>query len=356
VANLLKALELARQLEAAGVRSLRGFVRQLRRTVITGMDEEPAPANEDADDAVQLLTMHKSKGLQFPVVVLADLAGKSGDSGARLVAQELRFARCRTLGFDAAVVEQDKRDEAEEIRLLYVAATRAERRLVVPVFAQKGERLDLLRRGFGDTPIKSAITDIMEVAAGFTPAPAVKSKTGGDPIARRLAWQKSYKELVARATQSLYALSPSKLGGETEPREEEPTGIERRQAMDLGILVHTALERGDAGALPDKARAMVEQALQSELMARVTRADEVYRELPFTVMTAAGLMEGKIDLLFREGRRWVLVDYKTDAHVDAEKYRPQMAAYEAALKQAANIEVAETLLFFVSAGKLVTLR
>ena len=60
-------------------------------------------------------------------------------------------------------------------------------------------------------------------------------------------------------------------------------------------------------------------ALQSELLKRVARADEAHREVPFAIMTADGLMEGKIDLLFREGRRWTLVDYKTDARVEPEK-------------------------------------
>jgi ATP-dependent exoDNAse (exonuclease V) beta subunit len=61
-------------------------------------------------------------------------------------------------------------------------------------------------------------------------------------------------------------------------------------------------------------------------------------------------MEGKVDLLFREGRRWVLVDYKTDARVEPERYVEQLRAYEAALKQIAGITVAEKLLFFLSSG------
>jgi ATP-dependent exoDNAse (exonuclease V) beta subunit len=104
----------------------------------------------------------------------------------------------------------------------------------------------------------------------------------------------------------------------------------------------------DATGLEGTARTLVERALKSELMARVSRADEVYRELPF----ATAEMEGKIDLLFREGARWTLVDYKTDARPEAEKYRAQMQAYVAALKQVAGVTVNDVLLFFVRTGEV----
>jgi ATP-dependent exoDNAse (exonuclease V) beta subunit len=355
VANLLKALALARQLEAAGIRSLRGLVRQLRRTVVGGADEEPAPANEE-DEAVQLLTMHKAKGLEFKVVVLADLAGKSSDSGARLLVHratgthELRFAGSRTGDFDAAATEQDKRDEAEEIRLLYVAATRARERLVIPLFAEKGERLDLLKRGMDGAP--GATVEVENGGARFC-VPASEERTRGSASLRtaRQSWQQDRAALLARAAQPVARVSPSKLGGEAEPREDEPTGAVREQAIELGVAVHAALERMEATGLAGQARQLVERALQSELFRRAAKADAVYRELPFATTT----MDGKIDLLFREGDRWTLVDYKTDAVPAPEKYREQMAAYRAALQQTAGIAVAETLLYFVATDEVVPL-
>jgi ATP-dependent helicase/nuclease subunit A len=95
---------------------------------------------------------------------------------------------------------------------------------------------------------------------------------------------------------------------------------------------------------------LVGNALDSDLLARVRRASQVYRELPFTQVVAEGLMEGKIDLLFCENGRWVLVDYKTDARVEVAKYAQQLRAYEAALRQVAGIELAQKLLFFLADG------
>ena len=59
--------------------------------------------------------------------------------------------------FDEADEDRKKREEAEEIRLLYVATTRAKKRLVIPWFAEKGGRIALLARGF--IPVASALVE-----------------------------------------------------------------------------------------------------------------------------------------------------------------------------------------------------
>lgn len=336
VANLLKALELARQVETAGIRSLRGFVRQLRQTIVAGVDEEPAPAHEDQAPAVQLLTMHKSKGLEFPVVILADLAGKSSDSGTRLVSGQLRFASCKTAGFADAVKVQNERDAAEEIRLLYVAATRARERLIIPWFAEKGDRLDCLRGGF-DSEYAEVVTEFPTFSAGEKTAPTRRP-------ANRIAWQTERAALLARAGKSNLRASPSKLS-----EEDEPVSFARAQAMDLGTQVHDALERLDASGLTGQPKAWVERALRSPVFQRAGKAAEIYRELPF----ADGTLDGKIDLLFREGQRWVLVDYKTDEVQDATAHAMQLRAYRDALSKTAGIAVEELLVLFVRTGAVV---
>jgi ATP-dependent exoDNAse (exonuclease V) beta subunit len=178
---------------------------------------------------------------------------------------------------------------------------------------------------------------------------------GAKEIARRREWLAARKDLIERASQPVARVSPSKLGGEAEPREEEPSGAVRAAAMELGVAVHAALERGDASGLEGKARTMVERALKSELLRRAAKADEAHREVPFSVMTDGGLMEGKIDLLFREGVRWTLVDYKTDAEAHPELYRNQMEAYVDAVERTTGIHMSETLLFFVARNEVVKL-
>ena len=71
VANLLKVLDTARALEATGALTFRGFVRWLRDRGAARYEEEESAI--DAEDAVRLMTIHKAKGLEFPVVVVPDL-------------------------------------------------------------------------------------------------------------------------------------------------------------------------------------------------------------------------------------------------------------------------------------------
>ncbi|MEZ6025615.1 MAG: UvrD-helicase domain-containing protein [Planctomycetota bacterium] len=141
-ANLRKALPLASALEEAGRRGLGDLLRQLERLDEEGADEAEAPVGGSADDAVRLMTVHAAKGLEFPVVILADV-GRTGRSGTPLVRFEpgrgvatkvrdpLEGTTHDSAGY-AALGEADKLgDDQELLRLLYVAATRAEERLVV---------------------------------------------------------------------------------------------------------------------------------------------------------------------------------------------------------------------------------
>src|SRR5262249_10560810 len=71
LANVLHVAELARQYEAGGGISFRGFIDQLRTAA--ALEGADAPILEESSDGVRLMTVHKAKGLEFPVVILADL-------------------------------------------------------------------------------------------------------------------------------------------------------------------------------------------------------------------------------------------------------------------------------------------
>jgi ATP-dependent exoDNAse (exonuclease V) beta subunit len=138
LANVLHVAELARQYEAGGGISFRGFVDELRTAAETAQAAE-APILEEDSDGVRMMTVHKAKGLEFPIVILADPtcrlsradAGRWIDSEARLCALKIGgWAPTDLLLHDA---EEAARDRAEGERLAYVAATRARDVLVVPV-------------------------------------------------------------------------------------------------------------------------------------------------------------------------------------------------------------------------------
>jgi ATP-dependent helicase/nuclease subunit A len=137
LANVLHISDLARRYEQEGGLSFRGFVDMLH-DASTRADSPEAPILEEGSDGVRLMTVHKAKGLEFPVVVLADIACKlSLDDASRYLDPEKRLCAVRIGGWSPLDLqehnsEEAKRDEAEGVRLAYVAATRARDVLIVP--------------------------------------------------------------------------------------------------------------------------------------------------------------------------------------------------------------------------------
>jgi ATP-dependent exoDNAse (exonuclease V) beta subunit len=155
LANVSHVGELARRYEAEGGISFRGFIDELRAQAESGEAGE-APILEEGSDGVRLMTVHKAKGLEFPVVILADMtarlcasaASRTIDSARGVCA--IRLAGCAPFDLLARETEELRRDEAEGMRVAYVAATRARDLLVVPAVG------DEQRQGWLQ-PLNSAI-------------------------------------------------------------------------------------------------------------------------------------------------------------------------------------------------------
>ena len=138
LANVHKLLRLARRFEASEGRDLRGFldhVEYLERAVKV---EPDAPVDGVEPDAVRLMTIHAAKGLEFPVVCLADLGRQPNTQtpdllveGERIGLRLMRLDGARSspaLDYEALCGERRAREAEEEDRILYVAMTRARER------------------------------------------------------------------------------------------------------------------------------------------------------------------------------------------------------------------------------------
>ena len=142
LANVLHVAELARQYELGGGISFRGFVDELRRAADTAQAAE-APILEEDSDGVRMMTVHKAKGLEFPIVILADLTCKlSRPEAGRWIEPAANLCAIKLGGWAPADlllhgVEEAARDRAEGQRLAYVAATRARDVLVVPTIGDE---------------------------------------------------------------------------------------------------------------------------------------------------------------------------------------------------------------------------
>ena len=276
--RLMLLFQYARDFEQNGFKGLFLFINHLRRRMAESQDL-PAPASEGERDAVTIMSIHKSKGLQFPVVILPDLT-----HGFNLKDTQKPLLLHRQLGVGTRIIERDRRiryataahgavarrirQEAlsEELRVLYVALTRAEEKLVL--FASYAQRptlenaekkalelteqlppdpqalmgascfadwiLPVALRGEGRFRIRRAV---LGPVAGTAPQEAEAAPAAAEPappalleeIRRRLAFRYPY----AAAEDLPSKLSPTELKGRAV---DEEAALEAGEAPRLGAL------------------------------------------------------------------------------------------------------------------------
>ena len=162
--NLLAFLELSEDFARAGRQGLFDFVRTLREQLASG--EAAAMQTTHASSGVRIMSIHKSKGLEFPVVILSDLARRFSNmdfQSSVLVHPQLglgpvcvdarRHIQYPTIARQALERTLRREAKAEELRVLYVAMTRAKEKLVmVHTQANAGGRVaDLI--ALSDCPV-----------------------------------------------------------------------------------------------------------------------------------------------------------------------------------------------------------
>ncbi len=437
LANVLHVLELARQYEAADGASFRGFVQQFLDETHTEAAE--SPILEEGTDGVRLMTVHKAKGLEFPVVILADPTCRlASDRPTRaLVASRNLCVQTLAGCVPAELLElrdaEIARDRAEGHRLAYVAATRARDLLVVPAVGdepypndRQGEKwIGVMNAAlypterpwplpdeavgcppFGRDTVLERPDEEMLHPTPMRPgrytlgaSPAAFDVTWWDPFAlhldARLAFGSRQAALIdrsapeSRVREGLDAvdhwtqLHERRIGAGRVPslRVSRVThaaagvdagaaavgvaqveGLRRgRRGSRFGELLHEAiaivgLDAADdeiAGAVamkarvlnvgdvdPDAAVSAIRATLRHPLLraaASAEAAGRCRRETPVTLRLDDGTwVEGQFDLAFEDGDGWTVVDFKTDAELDAslDGYRRQVALYARAISAA----------------------
>jgi len=151
VSNLQLLVEYAAAYHRLGYKRLGGFVGFLNRLEERGGDLAPAgsPGVDSSANAVRVLSVHKSKGLEFPVVILADTMHKFNKADLRagtLLHSQYGFACVRreeetmrqfaTVPMQAIRLESERTLLSEELRILYVALTRAREKIIISGFVK----------------------------------------------------------------------------------------------------------------------------------------------------------------------------------------------------------------------------
>jgi len=163
-ANLLKLHDRAIQFEgfvtSSGIPSLTRFIYFIEKLQETGQDWAPAEPEASAGNAVRILSVHKSKGLEFPVVFLAELnsgfnkrdiyADVLADANDTLGLQIIdRASNSKMCSLAHQVIAEQKLEKllAEEMRILYVATTRAKDRLILTACQKRNHCRNIITNG-----------------------------------------------------------------------------------------------------------------------------------------------------------------------------------------------------------------
>jgi ATP-dependent helicase/nuclease subunit A len=413
VANLQKLTAAAGELARDGTLSLDEVIEALEEGRLEDIETD-RPLADDAAQAVRITSIHRMKGLENDVIVVPDLARGKGfggyesdpvcvavlPDGRRSLA--IKAGRLQNTTRSWYEIDDRRHEESEEVRVLYVALTRARERLVLVAAPTRGT-----------TPWLDALGP-WSYDAGSPPGDGALL---GDDRVRHRRWtppsrpKPAEQEVPAAATRAVeaYGAALESLRAAARPPIAAPSGLAEdrrarlgasrgrtprgaRQSRDLGqavgITLHRLLERWDGtnrsvlrrrlaslceetsretrtdrATLENEAREILDSFLASDLPDRLARVERLGAELPLLVrrQDSDQAFRGSIDLLYRDADgEFVVADYKTDAETDpAElrtRYASQVAVYADAVQRAFDLPRRPRMeLWLLRAGRVLSL-
>ena len=389
------AKELLRSRETGGtVTSTADAVKYLEELLSKDSDQERSMNLSENPDRVHFANLHKVKGLEAPVVILANAAVKKNKTvytrtesrGNRRVSYLFRAKDESYIEFLSTRKYEDKEAEekisaaAEKDRLLYVAGTRAGNILIAADIHQPAEKQtwgifldesvclgDIFENG-GQNMAELPEKEPMDVTAVTAEAERNIVTADREPMQKTYVLKRPSSIRIKSRTEEEEA--PEEDAGKTEEPEEKP----RTDAALVGTMTHRLMElimssRGrmstdnaaesivNGYSFAEDKRAEYSACLKEiaakilnggygqsngtseDIFAEVMVADEFYCEYPFCYRDGDELYHGIMDLVYRKGEKWYIIDYKTNADPDDldARYTGQLQAYVTALEKTAGI-------------------
>jgi ATP-dependent helicase/nuclease subunit A len=420
VANLEKLKQQAELLGREGLTTLKETIRQLQQRVLDVKEEGESVLAEETVDAVRIMSIHKAKGLEFPIVVLAGchsgIDGRQGKNAEALFDWSSGLTGVRIGQYwdlpGLYITERTRlRAEEEHKRVLYVAMTRPREHLVISCAPasrrSSGSFSSMLSAALGTElddisdsqvlPVGSGALDVQVVAQTLAAPGRVESTT---KQGKKRNWR-PYVDLWMRrrtvfeiAARSPIFLTPTFLKRREQELSEaaeaaEPTTGTSVPAMLVGDLAHRFLQSwnfaSQPGAFRDPLQAFINRAVSRECRRNITTIEsdlaEIFacffgstayaelatsrilgREVPLLMPWDGNIMEGIIDVIYERNGLLYLADYKTDRIAPGEMarhakvYHEQAEIYTRAAQQSLRRSVAAFKLIFLRPGAAVEVR
>jgi ATP-dependent exoDNAse (exonuclease V) beta subunit len=384
-ANVMRLVRLAAEYESATTGDLGAFLEYLQLREAHATSEQEATIDGEAN-AVRVMSIHAAKGLEFPAVIVCGLAspGDAGPvyfgrvDGRPMLGMTLKTeaATLQTMGSIRVRDAAQAAAEAEAIRLLYVACTRAEEGLTLIARTDPerdaGKSLgDLVRAalGMGDAgelregPVSigegQAVVRVLErgsVPEVSRPLPSDDYEEAPSPWVEPPSEEKhsaacAIPERLSYTSLTTYGRCPLRFFLTSVAKLPAPPATRTGDALAFGDAVHLVLSRCESGSvdpapfLAPAARAAglsadslprlenaVRSFLASPLAEDVFASDQVQHEAPISVALQRAVLVGAIDCIGWRGEEALIVDYKTGSaelgeDEARERYRLQSECY-----------------------------
>ena len=391
--GLSKLIEVvrARQHEWTSISDLLAFLQSLESgdEAFDGMEAQPP-----RDPGVQVMNLHKVKGLEAPVVFLADPNGQSKHQPSVHISRD----QDRVTGFfvvdepspfgfqsvtlahplqweQLADTEQGFLD-AEFHRLLYVAATRAKHKMLISKRAKRATSNpwnDLLTNApeYCENESEEIMRSPEEAAQALPPAIAPSSILLWQPLTQPTYRVQSAKDLLASPTPPNVSFSNQSHNESALQWGNYIHALLRMHIQYPGMYLETASQQLRETTeideeMAQKGVALLRSITGSPVLERAKNAMQFFTEIPFQVKRLTEpeselpvYFRGVIDLVFQEKNGWVIVDYKTDKITPKtmqqkfDYYLPQINAYAEEWSRIVNAPVVEQGIYFIHLNQYV---
>lgn len=356
ISNVNKLIETARRFETKGIFTLKDFIKYIDELVINEAREGEAAVSEEESNVVKIMTIHKAKGLEFPVVIIPDTSRRTkGISGPILYDKKFPWLGIKVKDEDGELQdttfrtlikeEIEKKELAESKRLLYVASTRVKDYLIYS--GKFEEKKNTWASWLLEFAQNAKVTTAM-CEAGPRTCPEIGHVRGpaSHILTADILQQVEPIPLQPKTRFTATELSPKHIISDM---------------PGLGIKTHEFFKVWDFSEknIPEdeNIRGFVKNFMQDPIFSEIKSAVEIHKELPITFKHNGYIIEGVIDLLYKKkDGNWVILDYKTDNIKKeeipgyAKNYEIQLSIYALGINKILGINPEKLVIFFLTPG------